>query len=102
MPEETDAAEVIHGKGTALAIRTEIETQNTIARQYPRDSKACLDEALQELQLVPEYACKAFYSIPYKDRSGGEEKIVKVEGPSIKASQALSRIWGNNSDASRV
>lgn len=102
MTEKTEEAEVATMGGNIAAFKAEQETQNTIARAYPRQPRACLDEALQELEIVPEYACKAFYSIPFKDRSGGEEKIVKVEGPSIKAALALARVWGNNNSGARI
>ena len=88
--------------GAVAAYKAEQETQNTIARAHPRDPRNALNEALTELEIVPEYACKAFYSIPFKDRSSGEERIVKVEGPSIKASQCLVRVWGNNASGWRI
>jgi len=51
------------------------------ALAHKRDEKKVLEDSLQELELVPEFACKAFYVIPFKNKSTGE--VVNVEGPSI-------------------
>lgn len=95
-------AVVIEMGGGIAAYKAEQETQNTIARAHPRNPRAALENALMELDIAPEYACKSFYVIPFKDRSGGEEKIVNVEGPSIKAAITLARTWGNNASGWRV
>ena len=73
----------------------EIRVMLEAASRKPRDERKSMEGALMELDIAPELASKAFYSIPYKDRSGGQEKTVWVEGPSIKASMALARRWGN-------
>lgn len=93
---------VLEPSGSIALYKAEQETQNSIARANPRNPRKALEEALLELEIVPEYACKAFYKIPFKDRSDGDEKTVYVEGPSIKASQALARVWGNNASGWRV
>lgn len=87
----------------AAIIRIENETMMQVAVQRPRDEQAVVTGALRELDLVPEEAGKAFYSIPYKERQpDGTVKIVKIEGPSIKAAMALGRRWGNCSNGARV
>ena len=98
--ESTEA--VLVEQGNVAAYKAEQETQNTIARTHPRDPRKALDNALLELEIAPEYACKSFYVIPFKDRSGGEERIVNVEGPSIKAAITLARTWGNNASGWRI
>lgn len=95
-------AEVLAPAGNLAAYRVEQETQNTIARAHPRNPKAALENALMELEIAPEYACKSFYVIPYTDRSSGEAKKVNVEGPSIKAAITLARNWGNNASGWRI
>lgn len=83
-------------------MRVENESQQAMAIQRPRDEQKVYGAALKELELVPEFAAEAWYSIPYKDRTDGDEKTVNVEGPSIKAAMALARRWGNCANAARV
>lgn len=83
-------------------MRVENETLQAMAIQRPRDIEKLTKAALLELKAFPQYAGKMYYSIPYKDRSSGEEKTVLVEGPSIKAANALARNWGNNSKGWRM
>ena len=86
----------------ATIVQIENDTQRTIAIQRPRDEEKVLRDALKELELYPQFAEKAYYVIPYKDRSEGGEKIVNVEGPSIKAAMALGRRWGNAANGGRI
>lgn len=88
--------------GAVAAYKAEQETQSTIARTHPRDPRKALASALVELEIAPEYACKSFYVIPFKEWKNGEAKIVNVEGPSIKAAITLARTWGNNASGWRV
>jgi len=68
-----------------------------VADRRPRDEKKFIVDALAELENVPEEAHLAFYSIPYRERSGDETgKTTMIEGPSIHASLPLARRWGNN------
>lgn len=83
-------------------LRIENENLQAMAIQRPRDVERLVKAAIAELRAFPQYAAKMYYSIPYKDRSGGEEKTVMVEGPSIKAANALARNWGNNSKGWRI
>jgi hypothetical protein len=97
----SDAAELVR-QGQAL-MRVENETMLLVAVQRPRDEAKVLKRALAELDLVPEEAAHAYYSIPFKKRlPGGRIRIEKVEGPSIKAAMALARTWGNCSASGRM
>jgi len=87
--------------GTRI-MRLENETQMQMAVQRPRNERAVLKGALMELEIAPEFAKRAFYAIPYKDRTGGEEKTVTVEGASMKLAMSLARRWGSSSNAWRV
>jgi hypothetical protein len=89
-------AEVVSG-GHALAV--EMDSQRKVAISAPRKEKALYEAALAELEMFPKFAEEAFYSIPYKKADGGEEL---VEGPSVKASRAMARRWGNCATASRI
>ena len=85
----SEAAAMV-SQGHAL-VRVENETLMRVARETPRDESKIIKGALAELDLVPEEAHRAYYSIPYKDGP----KTVFVEGPSIKSAMALGRRWGN-------
>jgi hypothetical protein len=101
-PLDSDAAELVR-QGQAL-MRVENETMLLVATQRPRNEGKVLAAALAELELVPEEASKAYYSIPFRDRAPGtrQVRITKVEGPSIKAAMALARRWGNCSATARI
>ena len=92
-------AAALVSQGEAI-VRIENETLMQVAIQRPRDEQKVLDGALKELDLVPEEAASAYYTIPYKDTQSGQQQM--VEGPSIKAAMALARRWGNCSAAARV
>lgn len=105
----TEAAQqtdkVVEGQIVAQGLNqlaTELRTQRELALSKPRDEERCAAKALAELKIAPEFAAKAFYVIPYKDYSSGEPKTVNVEGPSVKASRAMQRHWGNCATASRI
>ena len=86
-------------------MRIENDTMLQIAVQRPRKEQEVTKAALQELELNPEQAKSAYYSIPYKERIQGQPgqfKITKVEGGSIKAAMALARRWGNCTVGGRV
>lgn len=104
--------EVMNGAGStgeqlvaqgATLMRIENETMLAVAVQRPRDEAVVIKKAVGELNLAPENAKAAYYSIPYRERQqDGSYKVVKVEGPSIKAAMSLARRWGNCTVASRI
>lgn len=63
------------------------------AMQKPRNMEIAMQSAILQLRAAPEFAKRAYYSIPFK-KSNGPDEI--VEGPSIKAATALTGCWGNN------
>ena len=89
-----DASRLVQEGHTLMRIQN--ETMQTVSVQRPRDERKIIDGALAELDLVPEEAKAAFYSIPYKDRGrDGQVRVVNVTGLSISAAMALFRRWGN-------
>lgn len=80
-------------------LATELRTQRELAISNPRKEKAVFDAAMAELEFAPEFAERSYYVIPFRDTNG--EKV-EVKGPSVKASRALARRWGNCATASRV
>ena len=101
--EETNGLEnqsISKAVGQGLTVmQIENETQRQIALQKPRVFKSVVHTATEELEAVPEFAAKAYYSIPYKNEMGG---TTYVEGPSIKAAMSLARMWGNCSNSGRI
>jgi len=67
-------------------------TMAQVAQYRPRDEEAAFQKAMALLDRSPEFAERAWYSIPYAGREGK----VNVEGPSIKAALALVQEWGNS------
>lgn len=63
------------------------------AMQKPRNPIAALEGAIAQLRAAPQFASKAYYTIPFTRKDGSKEV---VEGPSIKAATALTGCWGNN------
>ena len=74
------------------------------ARLNPRNERAVLDGALDELSLSPKLAAESYYSIPRKkwDKEKGTYEVVKIEGPSIGAAMSLARRWGNCINGSHI
>lgn len=97
--EMTDSVVNMLEQGMTI-MRAENETQQSMAVQKPRELAKLVNAAIDELRAFPDFAKKAFYSIPYKDRETGGTTY--VEGLSIKAANALVRHWGNNASGFRV
>lgn len=96
----------IYGNDTVQSIETgnynvgiDIVQQRKLALEYRRNKKNIWHSIIEELELVPEFAPKAYYSIPYKNEMGG---TTYIEGPSIKAAMALARQWGNCINSTRI
>jgi len=79
----------------ATVIRMDQERQSAVAIQRPRDMEAASRNALALLEMDPEEAQNAFYSIPYKSKQNGETVTVYVEGLSVHAAKTLALVWGN-------
>src|SRR5262245_1594398 len=95
VPAELGGATALVAQGATM-IRVENETLTAAAMQRPRDEAKAIEGALRELDLVPEEAHVAYYSIPYRDtdernQRGGKARMTYVEGPSVHAARALMR-----------
>lgn len=100
----TAANEIVTTNGEIIEVKksdksSDHESHRSWALASPRNEKQVYEEAIAELKIIPGYAAKCFYSIPYRK---GENETVYVEGPSVKAAMALARRWGNNANAARV
>lgn len=87
-------------KSTAVTVaqgQVLMEADAKVARQqakaFPRQEDKILKGALAELDLVPEMAAKAYYSIPFVDRKTNKTNL--VQGLSIGSAISLARRWGN-------
>lgn len=98
----TVEAQVMPGlsMGESSLVISEYNSMVEIAMRWPRDPKAALKEALDELQMAPELAKTNWYSIPYKnhiprcpDRKKCDCPEKPVEGLSVKAAYNLQRMW---------
>lgn len=61
-------------------------------RSPPRDLMQIWTDIESELKFAPEYASKAWYSIPYKDSNG---KQVPVEGTGVHGATVMARHYGH-------
>lgn len=64
-----------------------------VARRSPRNLEVVLENAKQEIAIVPELAKRCYYSIPFTDRESDSKKM--VEGPSIKLANIVARLFKN-------
>lgn len=98
-PEPAISGEVLDGN-RALAV--EMDSQRKVALAAPRNERILYDASMAELAMFPEFAEDAYYSIPYSNARGDDNEKTLVEGPSVKASRALARRWGNCATSSRI
>lgn len=83
------------GQGHAL-VKLQDDQLQQISVATPRLSgELILEQAIKEIELFPELTSENYYSIPYKDRSGQQERTTYVQGVSVKGSNNLARLWGN-------
>lgn len=74
-------------------------TMQNFAVAHPRDFDRVIKNAIDELELVPQLAERAYYAIPY-NKGKPNEKI--VDGLSIKAAMCLARHWKNSWNDGRI
>lgn len=96
-PEPETLAAITRGGASDAAL---MEVSIRIARQYPRDERKIVEKLRSTLELYPQFAEKALYSIPYKDNRSG--RPVKVEGLTIRAAETLKSAWGNMRSGVRI
>ena len=94
------AAELI--QQGAIVMRVENDSLMAAAIARPRRLQDVLRRALEELELDPEEAHNARYSLPFKNRGEGGDEITRVEGLSINAAMNLARCFGNCSCTARI
>jgi hypothetical protein len=90
-----DGVEYIDGSTALMALnKSEIDTQITTAKRYPRSIKQFKQNAMELACLDEETAGSMFYVLP----RGGK----KIEGPSTRLAEVVGSSWGNLRYGSRV
>lgn len=99
---ETDTQKLPEIVDGSRALATEMRSQREVAISNPRNELKVFEASLKELEIAPEFAEDAYYSIPYASKAGDDGEKIMVEGLSVKASRAVARRWGNCATASRI
>ncbi len=83
------------GSESLMALNaSEIDTQISTAKRYPRSIKEFRHEALEMVTLTEEVAGECIYSLP----RGGKA----IEGPSARFAEVVASAWGNCRAGARV
>jgi hypothetical protein len=80
-------------ESNAMLVKVENDTMQSLAVARPRDLVSIRKNVESELEVFPEIAETAWYSIPYKDKKNN--RTVYVEGPSVHTARRLAQAWGN-------
>ena len=106
---EADIDQIVSGNSAAeliqqgaIVMRIENDSLMAAALIRPRKLHDVLRRALEELELDPEEAHNARYSLPFKNRGEGGDEVTRVEGLSINAAMNLARCFGNCSCTARI
>ncbi len=73
--------------GLALVSDSEVDTQVTTARRYPRSITKFLQRAQEMATLTPEIAAACIYALPRDGKT--------VEGPSARFAEVMASAWTN-------
>lgn len=97
---EEEVREVMTAESGTLAVlhSSEIDTQITTARKYPRSIKRSRDELMELVTLTEDVARECVYALPRKQ----DGKRVMIEGPSARFAEILAHSWGNARAGARV
>ena len=80
--------------------RSEIDTQITTAKKFPRSVTRFQAESTSLVTLSEATAEECIYALPRFDRESGENKT--IEGPSARFGEILAYSWGNCRVGARV
>lgn len=95
--EVVDEAEFerVESSSSLMALNSsEIDTQISTAKRYPRSIKRFLNEAREMVTLTEEIAGECIYALPRDGKS--------IEGPSARFAEILISAWGNCRAGARV
>lgn len=94
--DETEVfAETIDSSAALMALNSsEIDTQISTAKRYPRSIKKFLNEALEMVTLSEDIAGECIYALPRAGKS--------IEGPSARFAEIIVSAWGNCRAGTRV
>ena len=91
--------EVLAADSLAAIERSQIDTQISTAKKYPRSVSKFLDEAQSMISLSPEIAEGCNYKLKRKNADGG---ITYIEGPSVRLLEIAASAYGNLRYGSRT
>lgn len=91
---EGEAFEVSSNTAIAALNSSEIDTQISTAKMYPRSLKAFRNEALEMATLDEATAQECMYAL----KRGGKT----LEGPSVRLAEIIASAWGNCRSGARV
>lgn len=86
-------------KDNGVIARAEIDAQIATAKAYPRDPRACMEEALALATMDEETAQSCFYALPRKDKDGNR---IEIKGASIRLAEIMASSWGHIHAATRI
>ncbi|MDE2024875.1 MAG: hypothetical protein KGJ07_00100 [Patescibacteria group bacterium] len=88
--------DLILADGTLMALeQTQINTQVSTAKAYPRDLKRSYNNALATIQLSKSIAESCIYSLPPRDGK-------PITGPSVRLAEIMLSTWTNMHFSTRV
>lgn len=88
-------SETIDSSSALMALNSsEIDTQISTAKKYPRSIKRFLNEALEMVTLSEDIAGECIYALPRSGKS--------IEGPSARFAEIIVSAWGNCRAGTRV
>jgi hypothetical protein len=83
--------------------RSELETQITTARRFPRSLALFKANALSLVRLDQATAAACFYALPRRQRGeDGTVKRVTITGPSVRLAEIVAGAWGNLRAGARI
>lgn len=92
---DEDSIEHIDSASTLMALNaSEIDTQISTAKKYPRSIKRFVDQARQMVTLTEDIAGDCIYALP----RGGKS----IEGPSARFAEIVISAWGNCRAGARI
>ena len=89
-PSNLGPGEALVANGATM-MRIEHESMVAISVQRPRNLDHVLEAVMKELRLVPNYAVRNYYVLPFKNEHGTAD----VAGPSVHLARILLRNFGN-------
>lgn len=100
---EVTKAEVLPMETLALQMKSEIDTQISTAKAFPRDLIKAVGNTVKMATMNDEIAESCCYAVPRKKKNDkGEWEEVLIEGPSIRLAEIFFSNYGNIRGGKRI